>query len=332
VLGPIFVLKLKWKPRGFARKMVAEMWLYPDGARIFELSTRCLPSEAFQVAAEVRVFLNEHGIDLSGEQQTKTHTALEFFAAELAAGGAQSCVPSESGWRASRPASAMNVLPSWAHWESGRRSGAPDGGHGRGGCAHRSQRAASNAERRSPNASGRPMRRPQQPESESARRRSGPSRPRRTSPTARIKTASLNAALGEGAERRLRAAVGVSLSDQIAERVVPSAAARQGAPSTTFVAVGLNAAPRRRRGLCSTSPRSGCERSRQPSQQGAECRRRSTPGKPLAWTGESEEAHGGLGRMAPVPHDVNEIRHCGAFACLREIARAPMQQCRPGQP
>ena len=44
VLGPIFVLKLKWQPRGFARKMVAEMWLYPDGARIFELSTKCLPS------------------------------------------------------------------------------------------------------------------------------------------------------------------------------------------------------------------------------------------------------------------------------------------------
>ena len=86
VLGPIFVLKLKWQPRGFARKMVAEMWLYPDGARIFELSTKCLPGEAFQVAAEARVFLSEHGIDLSGEQQTKTRTALEFFAAELAAG------------------------------------------------------------------------------------------------------------------------------------------------------------------------------------------------------------------------------------------------------
>ena len=86
VLGPIFVLKLKWQPRGFARKMVAEMWLYPDGARIFELSTKCLPDEAFQVAAEARVFLGKHGIDLSGEQQTKTRTALEFFAAELAAG------------------------------------------------------------------------------------------------------------------------------------------------------------------------------------------------------------------------------------------------------
>ena len=85
VLGPIFVLKLKWKPDGFARKMVAEMWLYPDGARIFELSTKCLPAEAFQVAAEARVYLSERGIDLSGEQQTKTRTALEFFAAELAA-------------------------------------------------------------------------------------------------------------------------------------------------------------------------------------------------------------------------------------------------------
>ena len=86
VLGPIFVLKLKWQPREFARKMVGELWLYPNGDRIFELSTKCLPPEAFQVAAEARVFLSEHGIDLSGEQQTKTRTTLEFFAAELAAG------------------------------------------------------------------------------------------------------------------------------------------------------------------------------------------------------------------------------------------------------
>ena len=85
VLGPIFVLKLKWQPRDFERKMVAELWLYPNGERIFELSTRCLPSEAFQVATEARVFLSEHGIDLSGEQQTKTRAALEFFSGELAA-------------------------------------------------------------------------------------------------------------------------------------------------------------------------------------------------------------------------------------------------------
>ena len=83
VLGPIFVLKLKFSPAGFARKLVAEMWLYPDESRILELSTQCLPAEAFQTAAETRVFLAERGIDLSGEQQTKTKRALEYFSARL---------------------------------------------------------------------------------------------------------------------------------------------------------------------------------------------------------------------------------------------------------
>jgi hypothetical protein len=66
--------------------LVAEMWLYPDGSRILELSTKCAPSEAFQVAAEGRAFLTDHGIDLSGEQQTKTRKALEFFAERLCRG------------------------------------------------------------------------------------------------------------------------------------------------------------------------------------------------------------------------------------------------------
>ena len=63
---------------------MAELWLYPDNSMILELSTKCLPSEAFQVAAETRAFLGEHGIDLSGEQETKTKTALEYFAAAAA--------------------------------------------------------------------------------------------------------------------------------------------------------------------------------------------------------------------------------------------------------
>jgi hypothetical protein len=62
---------------------VAELWLYPDGSRILELSTKCKPTEAFQVAAEARAFLTRRGVDLGGEQQTKTKTALEFFAQEL---------------------------------------------------------------------------------------------------------------------------------------------------------------------------------------------------------------------------------------------------------
>src|SRR5215471_4902050 len=75
VLGPIFVLKLKYAPVGFSRKLVAEMWLYPDDRRILELSTKCAPVEAFQVAAESRAYLGERGVDLGGEQQTKTRTA-----------------------------------------------------------------------------------------------------------------------------------------------------------------------------------------------------------------------------------------------------------------
>ncbi|MDP9134970.1 MAG: adenylate cyclase [Actinomycetota bacterium] len=78
-LGPIFILKLKGTPPGFKSKLVAELWLFPDGSRILELSTKCLPSEAFQVAAETRARLTEHGISLSGDQETKTRRALELF-------------------------------------------------------------------------------------------------------------------------------------------------------------------------------------------------------------------------------------------------------------
>jgi hypothetical protein len=86
LLGPIFVLKLKFSPEGFARKMVAELWLYPDGSRILELSTKCPPGEAFQVAAEARAYLTDRGVSLAGQQQTKTRTALRFFSKGLKAG------------------------------------------------------------------------------------------------------------------------------------------------------------------------------------------------------------------------------------------------------
>jgi hypothetical protein len=87
VLGPIFVLKLRFVPPELSRRMVAEMWLYPDGSRILELSTRCGTDEAFQVAAEGRAYLAEHGVSLTGEQQTKTRKALTFFARQLKSNG-----------------------------------------------------------------------------------------------------------------------------------------------------------------------------------------------------------------------------------------------------
>jgi hypothetical protein len=79
-IGPVFVLKLKGTPKGAARKFAVELWLYPDG-RILELSTRCRPDQAVQVAAETRAFLAERGVDMGGKQQTKTRSALEYFVA-----------------------------------------------------------------------------------------------------------------------------------------------------------------------------------------------------------------------------------------------------------
>lgn len=83
VLGPIFVLKLNFTPPELRRKLVAEAWLYPDGDRILELSTKCAPGEMFQVATEVRAYLTGRGVDVTGAQQTKTATALSFFAQHL---------------------------------------------------------------------------------------------------------------------------------------------------------------------------------------------------------------------------------------------------------
>jgi hypothetical protein len=90
VLGPVFVLKDVHEPRELGRRLVAEIWLLPDGSRILELSTKCLPAEAFQVAVETRAYLEGLGLDLTQDPQTKTKTTLEFFAAQLSNASATS--------------------------------------------------------------------------------------------------------------------------------------------------------------------------------------------------------------------------------------------------
>jgi hypothetical protein len=82
-LGPTFILKSQFVPPELGRRVIAELWFYPDGSRILELSTKCLPVEAFQVAAETRAYLAGRGITVGGVQQTKTRAALDFFTAEL---------------------------------------------------------------------------------------------------------------------------------------------------------------------------------------------------------------------------------------------------------
>jgi len=85
ILGPIFVLKQNFEPKALGRRMVAELWFYPDGSRILELSTKCTAADAFQVAAEARSFFAGKDISLNGRQETKTKAALTFFSKELLA-------------------------------------------------------------------------------------------------------------------------------------------------------------------------------------------------------------------------------------------------------
>lgn len=84
-LGPIIVLKVKFAPVDYDRSVAVEMWSYPDGSRILELSTRCGIHEPFQVAAEAKAYLASKGISISSEQQTKTRAALVYYSETLAA-------------------------------------------------------------------------------------------------------------------------------------------------------------------------------------------------------------------------------------------------------
>jgi hypothetical protein len=85
VLGPTFVLKSRFYAKKLDRKVTAELWLYPDGSRILELSIKAKPQEAFQVGASFRAWLASRGVETGGEQQTKTAAALRFFSAHLQA-------------------------------------------------------------------------------------------------------------------------------------------------------------------------------------------------------------------------------------------------------
>jgi exopolyphosphatase/guanosine-5'-triphosphate,3'-diphosphate pyrophosphatase len=84
-LGPTFILKGTFTPKELKRRVTAEVWLYPDGSRILELSTKATPAEAFQVAAETRAYLSKAGVQLGGAQEPKTRAALEFYATQAQA-------------------------------------------------------------------------------------------------------------------------------------------------------------------------------------------------------------------------------------------------------
>jgi hypothetical protein len=83
-LGPLFVLKSKLRPKTLARALTVELWLFPDGSRNLEISTKCAPDEAFAAASELRTWLDERGVEIAAGQETKTAAAMKFFATQPA--------------------------------------------------------------------------------------------------------------------------------------------------------------------------------------------------------------------------------------------------------
>lgn len=83
VLGPTFLLKAKHQPKDFDRPIVLEMWLYPDGARVLEVSTKCLPKETMEFGGQFKAYLAARGIVLGADQSAKTKSSLEYFSARL---------------------------------------------------------------------------------------------------------------------------------------------------------------------------------------------------------------------------------------------------------
>jgi hypothetical protein len=80
VMGPVRVLRWKLKHEGFPRQLTVEEWRLPNGDDLVEVSIKASPTEALQAQNEFDAHLRELGLDPEGAQDTKTRTALEYFA------------------------------------------------------------------------------------------------------------------------------------------------------------------------------------------------------------------------------------------------------------
>jgi hypothetical protein len=80
VMGPIRVLRWKLKQQTIPHELTVEEWRLPNGEDLVEVSIKVPPEEAPQARNEFDKHLRELGLDPQGAQETKTRTALEYFA------------------------------------------------------------------------------------------------------------------------------------------------------------------------------------------------------------------------------------------------------------
>ena len=83
VLGPIQVLRWKWVPKDFGQEVTVEEWRLPDGEDLLEVSIKVDSDGAENAQKAFDGHLRKHGLDPAGAQETKTRTALQYFADEF---------------------------------------------------------------------------------------------------------------------------------------------------------------------------------------------------------------------------------------------------------
>ena len=83
VMGPVRVLRWKPEHETFGHERTLEEWRLPNGEDLVEVSIKAHPDEALRAREEFDAHLRELGLDPEGGQDTKTRTALEYFAKTL---------------------------------------------------------------------------------------------------------------------------------------------------------------------------------------------------------------------------------------------------------
>jgi hypothetical protein len=79
-LGPIRVLRWKTEHKGFSHELTTEEWRLPNGDDLLEVSIKIRPEDTESARAEFEGHLRGLGLDPAGAQETKTRTALQYFA------------------------------------------------------------------------------------------------------------------------------------------------------------------------------------------------------------------------------------------------------------
>ena len=85
-LGPIRVLRWKTKHEKFVYPITVEEWRLPNGDDLVEVSIKVPPEKSVEAKKLFEAHLVKIGLDPKGAQQTKTLTALKYFASHLAKG------------------------------------------------------------------------------------------------------------------------------------------------------------------------------------------------------------------------------------------------------